>query len=272
MYFEIPSSDTEASMKFYSEAFGWKFRPFGEMDYWQAMTGDQKQPGIDGAIMKKIHPDQPLVNSIQVDDVDAALERVVRLGGSIAVPKMAIPMVGWLAYIKDPDGYVHGLAQMVPDFDADKYAAVIERTFDAPIERVWTAWTDPESVKKWWGPAGFTAPVAESDFRVGGRYLNCMRSADGKDYYSTGAYREIVPYKRISFLDSFSDAEGNVVPASYYGMDEDLPTVMIVTVTFADEYGQTRVRLHHQVVTDEAVKRDMVKGWNESLDKLGKLL
>jgi len=71
---------------------------------------------------------------------------------------------------------------------------VITRVFDAPREQVWKAWTDPEHFKKWWGPEHFTAPVSEIDLRVGGTYFNCMRSPDGKDYYTTGVYREIVPW------------------------------------------------------------------------------
>ena len=69
---------------------------------------------------------------------------------------------------------------------------LITRTFDSPRELVWKAWTDPERVKRWWGPKGFTAPFCKIDLRVGGVCLNCMRSPDGKDYWSTGVYREIV--------------------------------------------------------------------------------
>jgi len=54
---------------------------------------------------------------------------------------------------------------------------VIERVFDAPVARVWKAWTDPEQVKKWWGPKIFTAPLVSIDFRVGGTYLYCMQAS-----------------------------------------------------------------------------------------------
>jgi len=70
---------------------------------------------------------------------------------------------------------------------------VITRVFEAPRERVWKAWSDAERLKRWWGPKHFTAPVCKIDFRVGGSYLSCMRSPEGQDYWSTGAYREIVP-------------------------------------------------------------------------------
>ncbi len=98
---------------------------------------------------------------------------------------------------------------------------IITRMFDAPREIVWKAWTDPELTKRWWGPKNFTAPVIRIDLRVGGKYLNCMRGPDGKDYWSTGIYREIVPRERLVMTDSFADEKGNVVPASYYGMTGD---------------------------------------------------
>ena len=79
----------------------------------------------------------------------------------------------------------------------NKNALTITRIFDAPRDLVWKAWTDPEYYKKWWGPTYFTAPISKIDLRVGGKYLSCMRGPDGKDYWSTGVYREIVPLERL---------------------------------------------------------------------------
>jgi uncharacterized protein YndB with AHSA1/START domain len=99
----------------------------------------------------------------------------------------------------------------------------ITRVFDAPRELVWKAWTDPELMKKWLGPKDFTAPVCKIDLRVGGRYLCSMRSPEGQDFWSTGTYREIVALERLIMTDSFTDAEGNVVPATHYGLSADFP-------------------------------------------------
>jgi uncharacterized protein YndB with AHSA1/START domain len=75
---------------------------------------------------------------------------------------------------------------------------IITRLFDAPRELVWKAWTEPERVMRWWGPIGFTSPVSRIDLRVGGEYQSCMRSPDGKDFWSKGIFREIVaPEKSI---------------------------------------------------------------------------
>ncbi|MHC1754138.1 MAG: SRPBCC domain-containing protein [Methanosarcina sp.] len=149
---------------------------------------------------------------------------------------------------------------------------VITRIFDAPRELVWKAWTDPERVKRWWGPKDFTSPVSKIDLRVGGSYLNCMRSPEGEDYWSAGVYREIVEPERIVYTDSFSDAEGNLVPASHYGMSGDWPLELLVTVTFEEYEGKTRLTLRH-VGIPAGENRDMAKaGWNESFDKLAEYL
>jgi uncharacterized protein YndB with AHSA1/START domain len=149
---------------------------------------------------------------------------------------------------------------------------VITRIFDAPRELLWKAWTDPELVKRWWGPKGFTSPVSKIDLRVGGVYLNCMRSPDGQDYWSTGVYREIVELERIVCTDSFSDAEGNVIPASNYGMSGEWPLELLVTVTFEEYEGKTKMTLQH-VGIPAGENRDLTEaGWNESFDKLAEYL
>ena len=63
---------------------------------------------------------------------------------------------------------------------------VIMRVFDAPRETVWKAWTEPKHFMRWWGPKGFTSPDCEIDLCVGGKYLYCMLSPEGQDYWSTG--------------------------------------------------------------------------------------
>lgn len=146
-------------------------------------------------------------------------------------------------------------------------ALVITRVFDAPVELVWKAWSEPERFKQWWGPEGFTAPVVKIDFRVGGVWLACMRSPDGQDFWSTGAYREIEPTKRIVTTDSFADADGNVVPASHYGMGEDVPLEMLLTVTFEDLGNKTRLTIRHEGLP-ASMREGANAGWSTSLDKL----
>lgn len=80
---------------------------------------------------------------------------------------------------------------------------IITRVFDAPVEKVWKMWSDPKEAVKWWGPKGFIAPDANIDFEVGGKYLLSMQSQlkefqYGKKFWSTGTYKEIVPFKKIA--------------------------------------------------------------------------
>jgi len=145
---------------------------------------------------------------------------------------------------------------------------IITRTFDAPPGLVWKAWTDPALMGRWWGPKGFTAPVIKIDLRVGGKYLYCMRSAEGQDIWSTGVFREIVPYRKIVATDSFADEKGNVVMASHYGMTGEWPAELIATETFEEVKGKTRLSLRHEGFPSAGIREMAREGWSESFDKL----
>jgi uncharacterized protein YndB with AHSA1/START domain len=149
---------------------------------------------------------------------------------------------------------------------------VITRVFDAPREAVWKAWTDPEWVKRWWGPKDFTAPFSRIDLRKGGKYLFCMRSPEGKDYWSTGVYQEIVEPSLLVFTDSFADEKGNIVPATHYGMSQDFPLELQVTVTLEEHKGKTTMTLHHVGIPAGKMLEMTEAGWNESFDKLAESL
>lgn len=150
---------------------------------------------------------------------------------------------------------------------------VITRIFDAPRHLVWRAWSDPEHLKRWWGPKRFTSPSCKMDFRVGGKYLWCMRSPEGRDYWTTGVYREIVPMERIVYTDSFADENGKVVPASHYGFTSDGWTLELhVTITFEDLGAKTKMTLTHVGFPDGKEGELASVGWNESFDKLAESL
>jgi uncharacterized protein YndB with AHSA1/START domain len=149
---------------------------------------------------------------------------------------------------------------------------VITRVFDAPRELVWKAWTEPERLMRWWGPKEFTSPACKIDLRVGGKYLFCMRSPEGQDFWSTGVYREIVEPERIVWTDSFADDKGNPVPASHYGMPGDWPAELLVTVTFEEHQGKTKLILRHVGIPSGEMGEMTKAGWNSSLDKLAESL
>jgi uncharacterized protein YndB with AHSA1/START domain len=152
---------------------------------------------------------------------------------------------------------------------------VITREFNAPVEKVWAAWTEPAQIKKWWGPKTFTAPTVQVDFREGGKYFFSMQSdawGNGREMFSTGTYKEIIPFKKIVCTDSFADEQGNVVSGSYYGMSADIPLELQVTIAFEDlGDGRTKMTLTHVGMIPSETD-DMTNGWNESFDKLAESL
>jgi len=164
------------------------------------------------------------------------------------------------------------MKKQIHSTDTQERELVITRVFDAPRELVWKNWTDPELVKRWWGPEGFTAPYIKIDLRVGGESLYCMRAPDGKDYWSKGVYLEIVPPERIVSTDSFADDKGNIVPATYYGMSAEFPLELLVTLTLEEYEGKTKFTLKHSGFPAGPDKEDAQTGWNQSLDRLAEVL
>lgn len=114
VHFEIPCNNPKNVMNFFKEVFDWKFQQFGNEQYWSVTTGDENQLGINGGLMKKRDPQQPIVTTIDVADLDQSINNIQKAGGKIVVPRMAIPGVGWLAYFTDPDGNIHGVYQHDP--------------------------------------------------------------------------------------------------------------------------------------------------------------
>jgi uncharacterized protein YndB with AHSA1/START domain len=106
------------------------------------------------------------------------------------------------------------------------------------------------------------------DLAVGGGYFACMRSPDGRDFYSTGVYREISRPERIVLSDSFADEDGNIVSADYYGMSEDWPVEAMIEVTLDELEGKTNMTIHHWPLPQGRDREMCEDGWNESIDKL----
>jgi uncharacterized protein YndB with AHSA1/START domain len=149
----------------------------------------------------------------------------------------------------------------------------ITRVFDAPRDRVWKAWTEPERLKRWWGPKGFTVHTCKVDLRPGGTFLYGMKAPDGSDMWGKFVYREIVAPKKLVFIVSFSDPKGGVT--RHPGM-EDWPLQTMSTVTFEEQGAKTLVRvqwLPHEATEAERKTFDegrdsMKQGWTGTLDQL----
>lgn len=116
VHFEIHAADPERAAQFYQAAFGWRATHIPALDYWMLATGEG--PGIDGGLLRRRGPEpsegQPVnafVCTLGVDNLDAALAGALAAGGTLAVPRMPIPGVGYVAYMKDTEGNIFGLHQ-----------------------------------------------------------------------------------------------------------------------------------------------------------------
>lgn len=156
--------------------------------------------------------------------------------------------------------------------ETTKSNIVVTRLFDAPPERVWKAWSDPEQVKRWWGPDGFTCPLAELDFREGGTSLVCMRAPKefgGQDLYNTWTYTKIVPLQQIEYILHFADEDGNQIDPALHGLPADAPKEVRNLVTFkALNGGKTEMTVTEFDWTMGPIMELSQTGLEQCLDKL----
>jgi uncharacterized protein YndB with AHSA1/START domain len=137
---------------------------------------------------------------------------------------------------------------------------VIERIFDAPRSLVFKAWTEPERLMRWWGPNGFTTASCKMDLRAGGAWRITMHSPKGIEERQQGVFREIVEPERLVFTYAFED------PTGKRGHET------LVTVTFAEHGGKTKLTLNQAVFDRVATRDDHVRGWSEALGHLTEYL
>ncbi len=145
---------------------------------------------------------------------------------------------------------------------------VVTRVFGSPREVVWKAWTDPKYVMQWWGPKDFTAPLCRMDFRVGGKFLCCMRAPDGQEFWNGGEYHEIVTHEKIVISMYFSDPEGNKVEPAHYGIEHEAIDDAYDVILFEDlGKGLTKLTFIGNETMENATKSGQVEGWNQILEK-----
>ncbi len=117
VHFEIHADQPQRAIKFYNDVFGWQISQWeGSEDYWLIKTGEEGEPGINGGLMKRQHPLASTINSIDVPSVDDFVTKITQNGGTVVMPKMPIPGVGYLAYCQDTEGNTFGIFQ--PDESA----------------------------------------------------------------------------------------------------------------------------------------------------------
>jgi hypothetical protein len=121
VHFEIHADNPERAAKFYTDSFGWKIQKWdGPVEYWMVMTGEPGQPGINGGLMRRhgaVTGDSVIafVCTLDVPSVDDYVKKVIAAGGTIVMPKSAVPGIGWMAYGKDTEGNIFGLMQEDPN-------------------------------------------------------------------------------------------------------------------------------------------------------------
>ena len=111
VWFEIPADNPERAKAFYSNLFGWKINPFpGGGDYSHIDTGGADDTP-DGALKRRKHPQEPVVNYVSVDSVDKYADKIAKLGGKICMSKTTVPQMGYFAVCQDTEGNAFGIWQ-----------------------------------------------------------------------------------------------------------------------------------------------------------------
>lgn len=150
---------------------------------------------------------------------------------------------------------------------------VITRTFDAPVEQVWNAWTDSAAVKQWWGPDGFTCPLAQMDVREGGTSLVSMSSPQFGTHYSIWHYQEIIPMQRIEYVHNLADQDGNKINPVDVGMPHDFPQDQRHVISFRPVgENQTELTITEYGWTEGEMMKMSRMGMEQCLDKMAHLL
>jgi len=142
---------------------------------------------------------------------------------------------------------------------------VLTRIIDAPREKVFRAWTEPQLLKQWFAPLPYTTPVAELDVRPGGANLIVMRGPDGNDMPNRGVYLEVVKNERLVFTDAYTHA-----------WEPSAKPFMTVILTFENEGSRTRytARVAHWTAADREAHEKMGfhRGWGQCADQLAALV
>lgn len=149
----------------------------------------------------------------------------------------------------------------------------VTRTYGAPPERVWAALTESELVRQWWGPDGFSCPLARMDVRPGGASLVSMRSPEGFELHNTWTYTVVDPPHRLEYVLGFCDADGRPVPPSSLGLPADIPETGVpheVTLTPSGPGTELTVT-ERGYATADTVRLSRL-GLEQTLDKLAAVL
>ena len=140
---------------------------------------------------------------------------------------------------------------------AEKPRLALVREFAAPPESVWQAWTEPEALKRWFGPDAGAVSFAQADVRVGGRFHVVFKTLDGEQHDVSGAYREVVPNQKLVFTWAWISTPERISQ---------------VTLTFKSVGQRTELTLMHEEFFDMAARDGHERGWTGTMEKLARYL
>ena len=148
----------------------------------------------------------------------------------------------------------------------------IEETFNASIERVFNAWTDPEKLMKWYAPDGCTIYFKKIEVKTGGQFHSCISNPQFGDCWCIGEYKEVLPNTRIVFTLINADENGDRINPADIGMDPHWPGETLVTVTLKEENGKTILQLRQTVAAELAKKTGAYPSWLQMLNNMQVML
>jgi len=144
----------------------------------------------------------------------------------------------------------------------------IEETFNASIEKVFNAWTDPEKLMKWYAPDGCTIYFKKIKIETGGQFHSCISNPQYGDCWCIGEYKEVLPNTKIVFTLINADENGKPIIPTKIGMDPDWPGETLVTVILSEEKGKTKLQLRQTVSQKLAKKTGAYPSWLQMLNNM----
>ncbi|MCC2335045.1 SRPBCC family protein [Cellulomonas wangsupingiae] len=159
-----------------------------------------------------------------------------------------------------------------PDAPRTEHAVVVSRELDVPPDVAWTAWSDPDLLRRWWGPTGFTCPRADVDVRVGGSTVVTMQAPDewgGFRIHNRWSFRVVQPPERLAFVSTFVDEAGTALTPGEAGVPATVP-VEVPHVVLLEPLpdGRTRLTLTETGYVDEETRAQSQAGQEQCIDKM----
>ncbi|WP_410219912.1 SRPBCC domain-containing protein [Pedobacter sp.] len=154
----------------------------------------------------------------------------------------------------------------------NKQEVFIEEIFNVGPERVFSAWTDPEKLIQWYAPDGCSIHFKKIEVKTGGQFHSRISNPQFGDCWCIGEYKEVTPYTKLVFTLVNADENGEPIDPATIGMDPNWPGKTLVTVTFAEENGKTKLQLRQTVLQELAQKTGAYPSWLQMLNHMRTIL